>query len=86
MNELRCKKCSCTELNHRKPQPVIGRSRTDVMKHHDQAVEDEAKWHLGNHPYSDEQIRAFRAGFQHGWRAALCDLILNDNLQFTEAS
>jgi hypothetical protein len=58
----------------RQGKPQMKRTKSDLcmilIAYHDQALRDQLAWHQANNPggLSEDQIAAFHAGFEHGWR------------------
>lgn len=59
------------------------RTKSDVcmilLAYQDQAVADQLAWHKANNPggLSEDQIAAFHAGFNDGWRQCLSTMKLH---------
>lgn len=50
---------------------------SQMMDWKDQAKAEQLAWHNANHAISESQGRAYSAGFDQGWQAALSTLALH---------
>jgi hypothetical protein len=66
-----------TMINHfptERRETKMKRTKSDtfmiLLAYHDQTLKDQLAWHTANNPggLSEDQIAAFHAGFEHGWR------------------